>query len=120
MGRNIVGYHTAGTDHYIISDRHSRKNNGIGTDPYVVANVDRQGKLSALAAVFSPDRMSRDCKRHIRPKHHVVADKDFTVIDDTQIEIRIKMMTDMRIAAVRKKGGGFNPDFLTRFRQKFI
>ena len=115
-----MGYHAAGSDHHIVSDRHAGQNNRIRSDPYIVPDVDRQGKLSALAAVLSPDRMSRDRKRHIRSKHHVVADKYFTVIDDTHIKIGIKVMTDMRIASVRKKGGGFNPDFLSRFRQEFV
>ena len=97
IGRNIFCNHTSSTNHSIISNSYSRKNNNTSTKPTILSYMYRHIVLICLLAKFRQNGMSSCSKNHIWAKHGIIANIYMSIINSCKIEIRINTFTKMNM-----------------------
>ena len=98
--RNILGDDRPRADHAVLADGDAGQDRHVRADPRTAADGDRQRVLGdgRRLTQVGTDRVSGGHNRHVRADHHVVADGHDPVIDQRQVEVRVKPRADERVA----------------------
>lgn len=111
---NVVRDHAACAHDRALSYGHAVDDGNIGRQPDVVFNMNfsrelRRGhvavRIGHAYALIRNEGMVGTEKADVGSEHHIVADDDFPVVKDEQIEVRKKVVADERVAAVIKLDG---------------
>ncbi len=98
--RETPGDHCAGRDDHIVADGNARIDHGIATDPDVVADGDWFSELNSRDPSFRIERVTGGEDGDPRAYHAVPAYSYLADIEDDEIEVRIKILSEMDVVAV--------------------
>ncbi len=96
----------AGPDDGVFPDGNAGQYDGTGPDPDIFFYMDGQVILGLLIPQPGVHRMGAGGKDHVGADHHMVADEDFAVVHQSQVEIGVNAVPQMDVppAPVGVKG----------------
>ena len=100
IGGDVPGDDAARAHHGIVSDGHAGKDHGVGSDPDVVADMNRKGIVGHQFPVQGIYRMAGGGDGHIGADHYPVSNVNIHIIHNHQIEIRVEMLSQMNVGAI--------------------
>ena len=110
--RDVPRYNCASPHNDIVADGDSRKNGNVAANPYIVADGYGFGDAEVFPSACRGKRVADRCDQGIRADHHIVANADFTDIQDGQIVVPGEVVADKDILAVVAVESLGNPDLI--------
>ena len=95
--RHIFRDHCTGSNHYVVSNRHTRQDRAVSTDPDIVADHYWFCLTKMLPPSFWGERMVDGNNQCIWSDHHMVANVYGRNVQNCHIIIRQKFISDMDI-----------------------
>ena len=95
--RNVFCHHAAGTDHHIIPDFDTRKDNAASADPNVVSEGHGDTVFVAGISAFRVDWMPRRIDGDIGPKQYIFPDRDLCHIQHDTAGVCIKIFPQLNV-----------------------
>ena len=100
IGRDVAGYHRAGSDHGSVAHGDARQDGGAPADPHAVADGDGLGPLDAGVAGLGLQWMAGGVDAHVRADEYMVAETDHGFVQDGEVEVGEETVADLDVAAV--------------------
>lgn len=100
MGRNIFHDHASGSDGAAVTDCHSGKNCHIAAYPAVPAYGHRLGPFLPRVAILRVRAVAGGIDADIRPDEDIVADCNWSLVKDDEIEVGKEPPADLDMLPV--------------------